>query len=501
MNLSRLFGFLLILALASCASTNPTPSSQRAEIGQIDTAQKLAADHRDAEADAAIQSLINTKNFRELPSAEQYRALLTASKLASTLNAAQLEYEDWVRLVALPEATADDRMSRFKAAYRLKNAGEIIASLTDVVQKVPGGLEHVNYRFILFELGEAKKALPHGASFPLMQALFAAHWKLEWGVQPSATWQDLALLLLEQNRLAEAIDVATRVEDEYALISMRANRRFDAITAANPAHFDVEAALRRHIEHYQAISETTPKALAPTSMVISLLMEQQRYGGALAAADGLIADIQMRNDPKQWYGDYDEQFAWVLNDRARVLQRVGRWDEAVEQLAAASRVVNEDGNNVSQVINLGELYCDLGRPKDALQALDRLGPGMSDYGHMQEGDARLDAAIQLADADATAKWLGFIREHRVDAPRTYEDALLRMNDVDAAARWLIERLENPDLQSATLTSIQQYAIPSETQRQAELRKRRGELMARPDVQAEIAKFGRVESYKIEGMGQ
>jgi hypothetical protein len=72
---------------------------------------------------------------------------------------------------------------------------------------------------------------------------------------------------------------------------------------------------------------------------------------------------------------------------------------------------------------------------------------------MQEAAVRLDAAIQIGDAEQTEKWLGFITEHRLDAPRTYEDALLRMNDTDTAAKWLIERLEDKDLRSAVLLSI------------------------------------------------
>jgi hypothetical protein len=160
-----------------------------------------------------------------------------------------------------------------------------------------------------------------------------------------------------------------------------------------------------------------------------------------------------------------------------------------------------EGKNISQIINLGELYCDLGNPKDGLGTLVRLGSEMSPYGHMQEADVRLDAAIQLGDAAEKEKWLGFIKEHRLDAPRTYEDALLRMNDLDTAAKWLIERLEDKDLRSAALLTVQEYAVPRETTRQTESRKRRREMMARADVQAEMQKVGRVESYRIEGLGQ
>lgn len=503
MDLSRIVSVFFLVALASCASNGPSnlSSSQRSQIAQIDLALKLVSEHQFPEAEAITQPLIHSKNFGRLPSAEQYRALMTAAKLAFTLKEPKLEYESRVRLLVLPESTGSDRMSRLNAANRLNDTAENLASLTDLAQKNPEQLDRLNYRFIFRVLNDSKKQLPHGAALPLMQALYAAHWKVEWGLEPSGIWQDYALLLLEQHRLSEAIDVSSHVTDEYGLISMRADRRFDAITVANPAQFDVDATIKKNFEHFQSVAERTPKSLTPKVIVMDGLLEDQHYGAALAAADGLVTEIRSHADPKQWYDDFDERYVWILDTRSRLLRRLGRWDEGVDQLAAASHVPDKDGKNVSQVINLGELYCDLADPKNGLDTLVRLGSDISAYGRMQEAAVRLDAAIQLGDAEQTEKWLGFIKEHRLDAPLTYEDALLRMNDAESAAKWLIERLEDKDLRSAALLSIQQYAVPRETARQAELRRRRGELMARADVQAEIQKVGRIESYKIEALGQ
>jgi hypothetical protein len=93
---------------------------------------------------------------------------------------------------------------------------------------------------------------------------------------------------------------------------------------------------------------------------------------------------------------------------------------------------------------------------------------------------------------------GVHEEHRVDAAGTYEDALLQTGDVESAANWLMERLKDRELRTAALLGVQGYAVPVRTSRQAELSKRRRDLIARPDVQAEIAKVGRIESYQIEG---
>jgi tetratricopeptide (TPR) repeat protein len=503
MNLARFLGIFAFLALAGCATNHPQrlSSAQRAKIAQVDVALKLVSERRFAEADGVIQPVIHAKAFGRLPSGEQYRALLTAAKLSLTLKEPKLEYESRVRLLALPEAKSDDQVSRVNAAARLGDTGEIVRSLTELMMRNPERLMASDERFVIRALKDAEKKLPHGSTLPLLQALYAAHWKLAWGQEPSSLWLDLALLLLEQNRLPEAVEVSSHVTNEYDVISIRTDRRFDAVISANPAQLDVDAALKHELERFQSAAERSPKALTPKAVVVNLLMEQQHYGAALAAADGLVAEIRARSDAKQWYDDFDDEYAWVLDSRSRALRRVGRWEDGLDQLGAASWVRESNGGNVSQVINLGELYCGVGNPKDALGSLVRLGTDISGYGRMQEANVRLDAAIQLGDSEQTEKWLGFMKEHRVDAPRAYEDALLLTNNIETAAKWLIERLDDKDQRSAALLSVQEYAVPRETTRQMELRKRKREMIARADVQTEIQKVGRIEKYDLEALGQ
>jgi beta-barrel assembly-enhancing protease len=498
-NLCRFLGVFLLLALTGCATNNASTlsSAQRAEIAQIDESLTLLAEHHFAEAESVIQSVIHAKNFGRLPSAEQYRALTTAAKLAVTLNHPKLEFESRVRVVALPEATAEDRVARVSAAYKLEDTGEIISGLTDLARRNPERLNKSIERFTLYWIAEGKRKLPHGATLPLLEALYKIGWKVQENHEPSVAWSDLALFLVEQKRLTEAIDVSTHVTEEYALISMRADRRLDAVIAAIPTQFDVDAAAKKRLESFQAREEQAPKLLEPKLIVINLLLEQQHYAAALAAADGVLAEIHFKSDPKKWYEDFDEQYVWILDSRSRALRRLGRWDEGLDQLAAASWVLDKSGENVSQVINLGGLYCDLGHPNEALGSLVRVGAKASPYGHMQEANRRLDAAVQLGDTEQTKKWITFMQDHRVDAASTYQTALLLLDRQDAAAAWLIERLEDSDQRAETLLSVQEYATPLRTQRQAELDKRRRALIARVDVQAAIQKVGRIEKYDIE----
>ncbi|HEY2527224.1 MAG TPA: hypothetical protein VGJ20_04615 [Xanthobacteraceae bacterium] len=88
------FAVLLAIAVASCASNGGSKlsSSQQEQVTKINAALDLARQLRFEEAEAMIQPLIHAKRFGRLPSAEQYRALSTAAKLAFTLEEPKLEY-------------------------------------------------------------------------------------------------------------------------------------------------------------------------------------------------------------------------------------------------------------------------------------------------------------------------------------------------------------------------------------------------------------------------
>lgn len=495
-------GFFL-LTIAGCAANPPPtlPGTQLAAQAQIQSAAALAANKQYAEAETTIQPVIHAKNFGQLPSPDQYQALKLAAKLAFTLKHTKLEYESRVRLMTLPEATEQDRRSRVNAAARLGDTAEMVIALTAVAQKDTDRLNDIDDEFIFRVLRDARKKLPPAARQPLLQSLYSTGWKLKFGTEPSYEWVDLALMLLEQNKLKEAIDVTSHVTDEYMLIAMRADHRFDPVIAANPAQYDVDAAVKRQLEHFQSAMEQHPKSLAAKIAVIDLLLEQQHYAASLALADSVLAEVQSNSNPKQWYEEYDRQYVWILDNRSRDLIRLGRRDEAVAQLTAASLIEEESGGNVSQVINLGDLYCELMRPTDALDALNRLGVHISPYGRMQAESVRLTAAVQLGDVEQTAKSLSYITEHRADAPLTYQYALLMTHDDDAPAKWLIERLKDKDQRMAALLSIQEYALPPQMPQETAVSARQRAMIARPDVQAAIKQVGRIERYTLEALQQ
>jgi beta-barrel assembly-enhancing protease len=166
-------------------------------------------------------------------------------------------------------------------------------------------------------------------------------------------------------------------------------------------------------------------------------------------------------------------------------------------LTAASLLNEKYTGNVDQLINLGDLYCELERPRDALAAIGSMVAPTSPLGAMQLESVRLEAAEQLRDTQQVTRSLDYVRTHRADAPSTYVDSLIVVNQLDQAARVLIAQLLDMDQRQAALLSVQGFAPVPGTPRDMTLAARRRAVIARPDVQLAIDKVGRVDSYRVE----
>ena len=506
---SRLLTLIVVLSLGACTAVNSPKravQSNTTDVGNAHNTASVLQKGADAmrlvneknwpQAQVALQAVIQDKNFRSLPEDIQYRTLQTAGRVAAEHGELPRGYEYFVRVTAFPEAGHDDWRNRLQAAAKLGNLADILSALTLIMQRWPEDASQLSPDKIRRTLREAER-LPHAATLPLLQALYNAHWKLRWHIEPSENWRDLTLQLLEKGRLSEANDVAGHVTDVYVLIAMRADRRFDTVVAANPEHFDIEAAGEREFRFLQSASESAPRSLELKSDVIQALLRRQHYEAALAASDSVLSDIQSTNYPRELFEDYDDQNSLFLNLRADALERVGRWDDAVAQLKVASLLRLGNDGYISQLTNLGWLYSDLGRPNDALTTVSGAEGHTSAFGTMQMEFVRLDAAIQLGASKQIESSLQYLRAHRADAPGAFQEALIGLNELDQAAQVLIGRLLDTDQRQAALQSVQDYAPRPEPQRSMDLDARWRALIARPKVQAAIWKVGRVESHRLE----
>jgi hypothetical protein len=264
---------LVAVGLAACGTGHPTKSADNPIAGTIKDspdssvadqrfadAMKLVSDKNWPQAVVALQSIVEDRSFGSLPSDFQYKVLTTASRASIYHGPPKQGYEYLRRVIAMPQAGFRDWLERLREAITQGNEADEVSTLTVLMRQWPERSGELDSDYIQ-RTADAARQLPHAEALPLLQALYNGHWKLKWDVEPSELWRDLALLLLNKNRFTEANEAAGRVTDVYVLVAMRADRRFDAVVAANPGQFDIGAAAEREFQALQTESEKAPQSL------------------------------------------------------------------------------------------------------------------------------------------------------------------------------------------------------------------------------------------------
>jgi beta-barrel assembly-enhancing protease len=493
-----------VIGLAACESSGkrqPTPDA--VEPISSDKASELAVERQrlrdiivstskhDGRGLSELRDVIAAPAFKSLAVDDQFQALMLAAG-ATTPSETTLAHGYLDRAIALPGIGFEDQLAALSLAVSSGYAAAASRSLTLLARQWPDRLASVDNQLIFRALWLAEHVAP-ADRFLALQALYAAHWKVEWDIEPSVYWRDLALLLLEQGSLREAIDVSTHVTEPYILIGMRADRRFDGVVAAHPDQFEVELAADRELKFFQSLSDEHPKSLALKARVMEALLHEKHYAAMLAASDYAVEEMRATNFPDKLYDDYVEEHGSYFYLRSVALQREGGWDEAVAQLVEAGHE-----GDITQLINLASLYCALDRPKDALTVISSLGSTRtSAYGAMQVEAIRLQSAAQLGDRAQLSRSMQYLSSHYADAPRAYLYALIVAKQLDQAAHYLITDLEDKELRQSILPDIQEYLPTPGTKAELEIEAQWRSIVARKEVQAAIHKVGRVESYHLE----
>jgi hypothetical protein len=489
------FALLLIcvLGLPGCI----TRAALDAEEPRHVEANKALAEKDWPRARIALKAYIDARAFSHLSTNDQFGALRAGASVELYHGDKAVGYGYLLRAVLLPQAGQKEWSELTTAANYLKHDADSVRGLIKLAQSWPDNAAALDERVVI-DAVHAVKSLGHDAQLEAYWALYTARFKFKWDIEPSAAWRDLVLLLLEKDRLTDAVAVAARINSAEVLMGMRADRRFDAVVAANPAHFDIEAAAHEELRAVQESSDTYPQILELKIAVVMALRQLHDYGAMLAAADELMSEVESTNFPQKLFkdSDYDDEYRWLLNVRAIALDRLGQTEQAVAQMQAASRLTEEGAKNVSQAINLGFLFCRLNRPNDALAAIVEVGP-VSSLGGVEVEIVRLEAAVQLKDVSQVDKSMRFLQAHRADAPADFERALVLTGQWDLAAQDLIGQLLDPAKRQDALKTVQDYAPIPEPAWEQEFDQKWRTLIARNDVQAAIAKVGRADTYRLD----
>lgn len=493
---------LLLIAGGAHATVTPAQGDRGGQASGAEVADAAnmvqrgfddARHNDDKAAGAELDKALHAPGFAGLPEEVRFQALYIAGLIAWGTDEYDKAHGLAVRATRLPDADNTTWMLRYSSAFAIKNYGDAAYSLTMFTQRWPGKLDDVAPDAVVQLHHQLKRAHEDETDRLMLDELFDAGWKNK-GIEPSNLWRDLALVHLQRREVARATEVALRITSGQIALSMRVDKRFDAITLAHSDAFDVDRLIAREIADTKGRIAAHPDQLQPVTDLQELFLLTGRLQDVLSISDAVVTRAEKREGPKA-YSDFSERYNWILDYRSRAFKRQGQWDKAIATEVLAARVPEQGGINVSQSINLGELYAELDQPDNATNAIIQLGD-VSPFGQMQMEGVKLCAAEDRHDERAASAAMAYLRQHREEDLATWEDALLLRGQLDEAAALLIERLQNPEWRTDALVDMQHYADVVRTPMEKIIYDRWNSIAARPDVQAAVQKVGRIETFAI-----
>ena len=484
------------LSLYACKTIMPTDDAARLS-HELEQASALQKASKPAEANELISSVIVDPAFSSLSPALQHRALQFAAFFSAQHGERDRAYELITRSSTMTISDENDWILRFKLAEIRHDDADKVYSLTRLAQGWPSALHWIPYPSVQAAVGAARD-VPE-KEFDLLQALFAARYVSDLGIELSGLWRDLALLCLQRGDQNAALAAVERIASGSILMGVQVDNRFAGVRARLHDPINVDAAMADEIRSWQTAVSRNPDRLEPLLGLTRLQIAAGQSEQALYELDNVIARMGVQAQEGNLYKDQERDYVWILQRRTDALYGLSRFDEAVKQQEAASRVHESGHPNVNQTINLAELYNDLGRPSDARGALDRVGPAtVSSYGRMQIEIERLKAALQLNDAREVTRCMTYLREHQSDSIATYELALVQTGDMVNAKQLLLTRLADPQQRIDALIAAQDYVQHTRTEPVSERRARWRAVVTAPEVRAAIAKVGVIERFNFDG---
>jgi tetratricopeptide (TPR) repeat protein len=459
---------------------------------KVASANALMQNEDYAAADRVFATLVDSPQLKSLQDQEA-RSVLSAAGWSAARNgelpraralllrARQIDDNDpdiWYRL-ALVELDLEHNEAAARAYIELAERWpELLANI-----------DNDPLYLLIRRLGAAPPA-----KSDLLQTLFDANWD-DPENDPSELWYELALFRVESGELDRARAAVKRVTSPRTLVLLRSDKRFDPIVERSTWAFNVEAAAKRAVEVMEAKAARDPQKLEPKVQLTYAMLVAGMNDEVVALVDELTDTIAQAPTEDPSFKDVNQQ-VWLMNNRAIALRRLGRIDEAEADLRRASELTERGTLNVNQALNLSSFYCNLGRPDQALAALETVGDTISGYGRMVENLVRLCAASQKHDEAGAKRSLAYLRAHRQDGQTAYLEGLVRLGREAQAAKHLIGLLESPADRSDALEWIQTYRTSEPLPGDRQARANSDKLLAREDVRTAVERVGRIERYEV-----
>ena len=453
---------------------------------------RLQAADADAGARREMVKLIDDPRFELLP-ADERRSALSALGWALFQNGdVRRARALYTRATALEEGDLDSWYQLMLLEMSQEQNPAAARALIVLAERWPEVLPDIKEDYIHRVRHGLEPAAPERVV--LLQALFDANWTTP-SLSTDMAWYQLAVARLDQGKPEAAVAPLKRVATPELLVWVRSDRRFDGLVDRDAWAFNAVQAAHNLVDALRQQVQLRPRDLDVRVQLSTALLMVGDNAQVVALADEVEHAIAAAPAGTPAFADM-EDLAWIRNNRAIAYRRLGRIDEALAEFERARRTEEEGTANVSQVLNLGDFQCRLGRAAAARETIATVGENMSDFGKVVLNAVRLCAALAEDDARARDAALAFLRAHRKEGPLLYVEAMLRAGDLDAAALTLREALAAPDRRGEALGWAQEFLRGEPLAGDVAVLERRQQLLARADVRAAIDAVGRIEQYPL-----
>jgi tetratricopeptide (TPR) repeat protein len=477
-------------------ASSPPASALDLERENLRAAVARVQDNDNRNAETLLRAVVASPSFTDLTSDERHSALYFYGILLIASGDYAQAHAMLEKSTSMDETNGLDWHERLDAAARLGDDADSLYALATIADRWPTSLDQISARFIVsLDSRTRKSAGLTDARYKALSALANAGWR---STDPSSDadqlWLDLIEMLVAHGKTGVALAVAKNLDTPMAIVAMRADKAFDSVTSDDSALPAVTSVMASRLATLRSAAKAAPNDLLAAYVLADELISQNRPAEALSFVDETMARATATPTAASKM-DNQDHLIWVMNSRSDALVMLGRDDEALATLAKAARRPEDGGPNVSQVLNLGQMYEELGRPKDALDQIKDV-ENMSGYGRMTQEGIRACSYAQLGDTAAVAASLNYMEAHQADAPVLFFETLLCTGDEDHAARYLTSQLADPKVRRTFLVRLQTYAPVREQPFAAEITRRRLRVRARPDVQAAILAVGHINEYAL-----
>jgi len=386
------------------------------------------------------------------------------------------------------------------AAAAMEDKALIVRTVEAASRNVPGiGWSALRGLFNRDAMGGLLAELKTDHDEALRARLAAALFRIGWpGAGDRETTDALRQILLD-DRLAHddrpaAADYAAAITTPVATLSLIVDKRYDALLAPGA---DRMAMLQRALA---AQDLETAGALQGAPADPRRVLDRARYLRGLGRdADALALLRPFTRDVRATVAASEEGM-WLINEAAYAMATLGREGDALalmRRLAGLS--IDDNGALIGPAINYSLMLWDAGRYGDSLNQatrLDRAGDHYaSQFGQMWIASSIACALAGLGRPAEAAPQIERLAAHAELNPTALMRAYLCLGRDDDAAALLVHELDGDDPQAAIL-ALQDYQRARGIAQTGPIYERLAALRARPEVQAALARVGRVLSLPL-----